>query len=346
MKKIIATILIMIFTTNMSALANGVLTIDKAGNIKYEEGISINSNSIKPQNSTSTEAANTISQPEKQNLKAKKSLSEANANNVSLASKTTQQQETKINVKNIDMNDETLKKYHQKFYKYSNRAYSYSYKNNMDKYLKGYKYYNYPEKDNFDKNDKYIMRFELQDGDYAILDNSVKGNKKYKYAAEYHKDGSLFGVVQIKTIRKIRKSATIAFYEYRQSEENLSKFNTKHTMFLDIEKEKDKVNIAQFVYKDKISFESLVCAQVNNDLYLNEESKNLIVKMKKFDEPKPSFSGTQGGEIIYIIDKASFVAGYKTRNLFHEVGDAIIEVPLVIFGYGVIMLFWISGLFR
>lgn len=291
MKKIIATILIMLFATNMSALANGVLTIDKDGNIKYEEGLTINSKLIEPKNSTTTSEQiknneNSVAQKSnKTKLSGKSKLQEPIANNDSLASQATQQQKVKINVKNIDMNDETLKKYHQKFYKYSNRAYSYSYKNNMDKYLKGYKYYNYPEKDNFDKNDKYIMRFELQDGDYAILDNSVKGNKKYKYAAEYHKDGSLFGVVQIKTIRKIRKSATIAFYEYRQNEEDISKFNTKHTMFLDIEKEKDKVNIAQFVYKDKISFESLVCAQVNNDLYLNEESKNLIVKMKKFNIP-------------------------------------------------------------
>lgn len=263
----------------MSALADGVLAIDKDGNAKYEEGILINSKLTEPQ----LTILNANTQSEKPKLRDKVSLPEPTANNINLASKTTQQQETKINVKNIYMNDETLKKYHEKFYKYTSKDHLYCCMSNIEAYLNGYKYYNYPEKDNFDKNDKNIMRFELQDGDYAILDNSVKGHKKYKYIAEYHKDGSLFGVVQVKTIRKTRKSATIAFYEYRRREKDPSTFVEKHTMFLDIEKEKSKVNIAQFVYKDEISLANLVCAQINNDLYLDEESKNLIVKMKKFD---------------------------------------------------------------
>jgi hypothetical protein len=57
-------------------------------------------------------------------------------------------------------------------------------------------------------------------------------------------------------------------------------------MFIDIEKKKDKVNIAQFVYKGSLYSSRLVCAQINNDLYLNKEAKNLIVKMQKFDIPQ------------------------------------------------------------
>lgn len=203
---------------------------------------------------------------------------------IKTASSQTNTQNVNINVKDIDVNDVLLKDYHEKYKKRDSKSDIWVSKQTINDTLKGYEDYDYPLFDNFNKSDKKILRFELQDGDYAILDTNVKGHKNFKYVAEYHKDGSLFGIVQIKTIHKSRKSATIAFYEYR--DEYLDFYKIKHLMFVDIKKDNNKNTFAQFIYKDGLDLNNLICAQVNNDLYLNDESKNLIVKMQKFDVPK------------------------------------------------------------
>ena len=35
-----------------------------------------------------------------------------------------------------------------------------------------------------------------------------------------------------------------------------------------------------------LTFDSLICAQIDKDLYLTDESRNLIVQMKKFEVPE------------------------------------------------------------
>lgn len=208
-----------------------------------------------------------------------------------------QSSKEKIFIKKIDINDPTLIKYNNKFQRYSDYP-GLSYHRNeifISSVLQGYKYYKYPEIDNISKNNKNILKINLQDGDYAILDLSIKGNKKYKYVAEYHADGHLFGIVQIKTIYKTHKSTTLAFFEYRISEQDV--YYQKHVMYLDITKNKNGIDIAQFIYRIKnpiyrgdVCLSDLICYQINNDLFLNEESKNLIVKMKKFDIPQETIT--------------------------------------------------------
>lgn len=211
-------------------------------------------------------------------------------NSAAIVSDTPQTQNDKIetNIQVIEEKDEILNKYNKKFRKYAAGKFESFNKEEINSKLKGYENYFYPQIDNLDKNDSKILKFELQDGDYAILNTNISGCDKYKYAVEYHKDGSLFGIVQIRTIRKTKKTITIQFNEYRVYED-LQVYVPTHTMFVDIEKTKDKLNIAQFVYKNvlKNNFDinKLVCAQINNDLYLNETSKNLIIEMKKFDVP-------------------------------------------------------------
>ncbi len=268
MKKIIATLLLLVFTTNVASFAGEVIVIGSDGQARYENE-DLNIPVVK-------EAVTNLA-TENQDLKDQTEIKAEN-------------QEVKINIKYLDMNNEDIIKYNNKFRRYSEREVYTVETFTINKDLKGYKHYNYPQKDNFDLNDKNIIKVELQDGDYAILNTKIKGKRKYKYAAEYHKDGSLFGIVQIKTIHKTRKSATIAFYEYRQNEENISEFNAKHVMFLDIEKKDNKVNVAQFIYKGYAALDTLQCCQINNDLYLDEKAKNLIVKMKKFDIPAESMS--------------------------------------------------------
>ena len=181
MKKIIAILLLFVFTTNVASFAGEVIVIGSDGQARYENE-DLNIPVVK-------EAVTNLA-AENQDLRGK---TEVKAEN----------QEVKINIKNLDMNNEDIDKYHDKFCRYSNEDVSYFYTSEINKELKGYKHYNYPQKDNFDLNDKNIIRVELQDGDYAILNTKIKGKRKYKYAAEYHKDGSLFGIVQIKTIHKI-----------------------------------------------------------------------------------------------------------------------------------------------
>ena len=296
MKKIIATLLLLVFTTNVVSFAGEVIVIGSDGQARYEN---------EDLNTAVVKEAVTNLAAEKQNLKDQIEVK-------------AEKQDVKINIKNLDMNNEDIIKYNNKFYRYSEReVLTFTY----DGQLKGYKHYNYPKKDNFDLNDKNIIRVELQDGDYAILNTKIKGKRKYKYAAEYHKDGSLFGIVQIKTIHKTRKSATIAFYEFRLNEEFTSRLNNKYTMIIDIEKKKDKVDIAQFIYKDGVYSDNLICCQINNDLYLNEESKNLIVKMKKFDIPTKSISP-------------------QTKDTLNKVGEgALITLasPLILAGGAVVL---------
>ena len=275
MKKIFATLLLLVFTSNIVSFAGEAIVIRSDGQIAKKSNLTL-----------------------------------SNVDNSKKEYKSMHHNE--IDIKNITFDDKFLNKYTNKFNKYSTPIKRSSIFLNE---LEDYKQYNYPQKDNFNTNDKSIIRVELQDGDYAILNTDAKWNEKYKYAAEYHKDGSLFGIVQIKTIKKTRESATIAFYEYRIWRDGVGGLfgDLKHILFLDFEKKKDKINIAQFIYDKKICIDKLLCCQINNEIYLNDESKNLIVKMKKFEIPTP----IKDGETLN-----------ETKEVIHEV----IIVPLMIIG--------------
>ena len=310
MKKILTILLLLSFCTVQGTWAGDVIIIGSDGQARYEN---------EDLHTAVVKEAVTNLTTENQDLRGK---AEVEAEN----------QEVKINIKNIDDNNEDIKKYHKKFRKYSRRDVSHFYTSGINKKLKGYKHYNYPQKDNFDLNDKNIIKVELQDGDYVILNTKIKGKRKYKYAAEYHKDGSLFGIVQIKTIHKTSNTATIAFYEYRQNEENISIFNAKHIMYLDIEKKKDKVDIAQFIYKDREYSDNLICCQINNDLYLNEEAKNLIVKMKKFDIPSESYDNVKDN-LIAGVQGVGMVVAAPFIGAVAVVGVPLLFLGIMIFGF-------------
>lgn len=193
---------------------------------------------------------------------------------------------SKITVNNIEENQDLLNKFHNKYKKYLNKT-----KNQpsiqaseITSKLKGYKKYDYPLKDNFNKNNKKILIFALQDGDYALLDTNIE-RKKYQYAAEYHQNGELFGIVQIKTFHKKKNSAIVVLNEYRNKTSDNS-YIKKHTVVFEVDKTNS--NIAQFIYEGEPILKNLICAQINETLFLNKESKNLLVEMQKFDTSKKS----------------------------------------------------------
>lgn len=249
-KRILASFLTFVFVANFTCYAGEVIIIGSDGQARYEN-----------------EALNV---PRKTDSEATK--------NIKVDDKV-------INIKKIERNQKELVTYHNKFNKYSHIEKYFFEASKVNSNLKGYKYYDYNSVDNYSKNSNNIIRINLKDGDYALLNQSVKGNKKYKYAAEYHKNGELFGIVQIKTIKKSSKSITLTFNEYRFSE-NLRRIDLKHVMFLDVVKDNSNFKVVQFIYLYDTSFDSLLCAQIDKDLYLTDESRNLIVQMKKFEVPE------------------------------------------------------------
>lgn len=281
MKKIVSIILLILFTAN-TGLCAGELIIGTDGTISYVDNVATktipdNVNLSVDPTKIKTEA--TVIRSDDKNFKQASGKNKSTLENKTFFK--SENEKIKLNVKDIDENDKLLMKYHKKFQKYwhDNAAYL------STSLAKGYEHYNYPEKDNFSQNNPNVLRFELQDGDYAVLKTNVNGCKKYKYAAEYHKDGSLFGIVRIATIYKTRKSKIIQCTEYRNV--GRESYHVKHTMVFNIEKVGKQFNFVQFIYLTEFSQTPiLVCAQINNDLYLNDESKNLIIRMKKFDIPK------------------------------------------------------------
>lgn len=86
------------------------------------------------------------------------------------------------------------------------------------------------------------IAIKLEDGDYAVWNSTKfdmsllwerKGKRKIQYAAEYHKDGSLMGIVKMKRVDK----NTIAFFEYRIEDIKKDSASMKHIVFYSTEKE-------------------------------------------------------------------------------------------------------------
>ena len=88
--------------------------------------------------------------------------------------------------------------------------------------------------------------------------------------------------MQIRTIEKKRNSALVVFREYRKESD---KFTRKHTMVLDIKDDGNIFNARQFIYKNTHWFGNFLCVQINNNVYLSKDAKNLAVKMQKFEIP-------------------------------------------------------------
>ena len=92
------------------------------------------------------------------------------------------EKQDEINITKLDKENPDIVKYHNKFLKYSSQKHNNFYKTDINKVLKGYKHYNYPEIDNSTD----CIRIELQDGDYAILDNNIQGVRiEYDIKREY-----------------------------------------------------------------------------------------------------------------------------------------------------------------
>ena len=129
--------------------------------------------------------------------------------------------------------------------------------------------YGYSKKDNSKKSKKEFMKLNLLDGDYVI------GFKNAPYFAEYHKNGNLMGLVKVEEVVMTEEKVIQIFYEYRTGYNVTSGMGLKHIMYLDIEKDK---YISQYIYDVD---GKMLCMQVNNDIYVAEEAKNIIPDLSK-----------------------------------------------------------------
>ena len=129
--------------------------------------------------------------------------------------------------------------------------------------------YGYDKKDNSSKSNKEYMKMNLLDGDYVI------GYKDAPYIAEYHKDGTLMGLAKVEKKELNDKKGSVVFYEYRVGYNTSTGMGLKHVLFLDFEKDK---YISQYIYKHD---GKLLCRQINNDIYIASEARNMIPDWSK-----------------------------------------------------------------
>lgn len=170
---------------------------------------------------------------------------------------------------------------------------------NPDKTLKKYKY---SYKDSADN--KYVQKIPLKDGDYVVFKTKLK-NWKDTYAAEYHKDGSLMGIVGIR-MKKYPRHGYVALsgMEYRLNDK--SEFELKHIIYVKVMNDKSNIVTKQYFYRpDK----TLICYLEGDTIYVSKKSDNLILKdlyvpgIEQSKIPKPLLGASQ--TLAYFINPYS-----------------------------------------
>ena len=254
MKKILSTLLLLTFCTVQSTWAGEVIIIGSDGQARYED-----ENKNIP-----------VSQKVIESTKQKNILNE-----VTITDETGKRESIYIdyrgNVKKIENEqisqteqinvDKTKEAEYQKIVKNAPQTL-----NNVDSILSKY---GYSKKDNSSKSKQEYMKMNLLDGDYVIA------YKDTPYIAEYHKDGSLMGLAKIEKKELSETKGSVVFYEYRVGYNTTSGMGLKHIMFMDFEKDK---HISQYIYNVN---GKLLCRQINNDIYVASEARNMIPDWSK-----------------------------------------------------------------
>lgn len=258
MKKVLTTLLLLTFCTAQATMAGDVIIIGSDGQARYEDGrknIPVTQNVI-------------------ENTKQKNILNEITVTD-STGRKESIYIDYKGNVKKVDEEqitqtvqaaDKTKEADCQSIVKYAQKNLY-----NIDSILSQY---GYSKKDNSAKSKKEYMKMNLLDGDYAIAYKNVP------YIAEYHKDGTLMGLAKLDKKELTENKGSVVFYEYRSGYNTTSGMGLKHVLFLNFEKGK---YISQYIYDVN---GKLLCRQINNDIYVTEEARNMIPDWKKCSTEK------------------------------------------------------------
>ena len=254
MKKILSTLLLLTFCTVQGTWAGDVIIIGSDGQARYED-----------------ESKNVpITQNDIQNVKKKDILNEVTITDdtgkresiyIDYKGKIKKVEETQtVQTKEVSV-DKTKETGHQRVVRNATKTLY-----NVDSILAQY---GYGKKDNSSKSNKEYMKMNLLDGDYVI------GFKDAPYIAEYHKDGSLMGLAKVDKKVLSDNKASVVFYEYRVGYNTTTGMGLKHILFLDYEKDK---YISQYIYNVD---GKLLCRQINNDIYVASEARNMIPDWSK-----------------------------------------------------------------
>ena len=283
MKKILTTLLLLSFCTVQVTCAGDVIIIGSDGQAKYED-----------------ESKNIpVSQKVIESTKQKNILNE-----VTITDETGKRESIYIdyrgNVKKIENEqisqteqinvDKTKEAEHQRVVRNATKALY-----NVDSILAQY---GYGKKDNSSKSNKEYMKMNLLDGDYVI------GYKDTPYIAEYHKDGTLMGLAKLDKKDLTENKGSVVFYEYRVGYNTSTGMGLKHILFLDYEKDK---YISQYIYNVN---GKLLCRQINNDIYVASEARNMIPDWSKKTTMKAVvYNKNNSKDKEEILDAVTTVAG-------------------------------------
>lgn len=310
MKKILATLLLFTFCTVQGTWAGEVIIIGSDGQARYED-----------------ESKNIpVSQKVIENTKQKNILNEVTITDeigkresiyIDYKGNVKKVEEEQGQIKMSSLVDKTKEAEYQRIVKNAPQTLS-----NVDSILSQY---GYGKKDNSSKSKKEYMKMNLLDGDYVIAYKDVP------YIAEYHKNGELMGLAKLDKKALNENRGSVVFYEYRIGYKTTTGMGLKHILFLDFERGK---YISQFIYDVN---GKLLCRQINNDIYVASEARNMIPDWsKKIDVKVYNQTSTQTTK--------STKKQTKSGENPWAIAGAIVAAPVIlpVFGLAVLAfcLFW------
>ena len=158
----------------------------------------------------------------------------------------------------------------------------------------------------------------LCDGDYAVW--NTKNNsffRRIQYAVEYHKDGSLFGVIKIRRISRNK----YAFYEYRLNEPENGFVYLKHVL-------------VYYKTKNPVTFVTTADGKIRGIRYKDEIVYTDLSNLADIDNLDLHQIGSAAGDTAKVAAQGAMVAGSGVLTVLGMAGAvaiapiaAIIMIP-------------------
>lgn len=158
----------------------------------------------------------------------------------------------------------------------------------------------------------------LCDGDYAVW--NAKNNsffRRIQYAVEYHKDGSLFGVIKIRRISRNK----YAFYEYRLNEPENGFVYLKHVL-------------VYYKTKNPVTFVTTADGKIRGIRYKDEIVYTDLSNLADIDNLDLHQIGSAAGDTAKVAAQGAMVAGSGVLTVLGMAGAvaiapiaAIIMIP-------------------
>ena len=169
---------------------------------------------------------------------------------------------TAVNIKQIDLQNDKIKYYDKQFRKYIKKHFP-SQENRTSRL-----YYDYIAKIS---QQKPLAKITRQDEDYILLYLDKNTAKAFTYDMQ----GNLFGWAEEEILKNTSSELLVAFYDYRITNTNNTQYaqgDIKYILFLYIDT-KNK-HYVQFIYDEN---NLIKCAQIDNEIYTESDRDNLLI---------------------------------------------------------------------